>query len=376
MSGDPLDPAVLTSRLPSLLPATAKKLNSAQDGLAALLHTAMAELGFRLIAIDENSHPSPDLNNILPEDWAKNGPGSYAFRYRHDQSSLEFLLKVSKLGNRTLFNAIALEVRGVPHLYRRGFLIRALQDDKTTSLDIATNDFISPSFFPHEIGGAPLVHGFISSNRVTDLMSQFKLKIVSRVLPGLRKEGYVEQSEAASTSERAAAAQPSPDNQPGARPRAENPPYPPDYPGPYPYNIPPENPLSIGRRDLDPIPMNPFSPPSLFPPPGGGDGMFVGPDHPIFGDRRPGGVGGLRGPWGGDGFLPPMGAPPRARFDPVGPGPFPGNGRGRGGPPRFPGRGNTYDPDNDEFMPPVSNPFTPFWAFKYRKLTGFPFTSG
>lgn len=71
-----------------------------------------------------------------------------------------------------------------------------------------------------------------------------------------------------------------------------------------------------------------------------------------------GGVGGYRGqtgPWGGDGFLPAMGAPPGARFDPVGPfgpgtGPnsprFPGAGRGRGFGPGGAG------PDNDEFMPP------------------------
>ena len=88
--------------------------------------------------------------------------------------------------------------------------------------------------------------------------------------------------------------------------------------------------------------------------------MFVGPDHPIFSDRftpgRGGGIGGQgrhEGPWGGDGFLPPMGAPPGARFDPVGPfgqgpgrgGPFGGSG-GPNGPPR------SSDPDNDEFMPP------------------------
>ena len=354
MPGDPLDPVALTSRLPNLLPETARKLSSAQDGLAALLHTAMTELDFRLIAVDENSPSKPHQNNVLPEDWAKHGPANYTFRYKHNQSSLTFLIKVSKLGNRTLCNAIALEVRPRLHLNRGEFLIRMVQDDKAASLDIPTDYFVSPSFFPHEIGGAPLVDGFIAPNRITDLMSQFKLKIVSHILPRLHKDGYVEQSEAASSSERAAAAQPPPDNQPSAHPRAENPPYAPDYPGPYPYNshIPPENPLAIGRGDLDPIPMNPFSPPSLFPPNNrGGDGMFVGPDHPIFSDRRPG-EGGLRGPWGGDGFLPPMGAPPRARFDPVGPGPFPGG--GRGGPPRFPGRGNMYGPDNDEFMPPVS----------------------
>lgn len=227
------------------------------------------------------------------------------------------------------------------------------QDDKPAAFHISTDSFISPSFFPHEIGTAPLVHGFISSNRIADLMSQFKLKIVSHILPALRKEGYVEQSEAASTSERAAGAQQPPENQPGVRPRAENPPYAPDYPGPYPYNTPiPPNPLAIGRSDIDPFPANPFSPPSLFRPNnGGGDGMFVGPDHPLFANRMPRGQGQLDGPWGGDGFLPAMGAPPRARFDPIGPGPFPGG--GRGGLSRFPGRGNMYGPDNDEFGPPA-----------------------
>jgi hypothetical protein len=85
--------------------------------------------------------------------------------------------------------------------------------------------------------------------------------------------------------------------------------------------------------------------------------MFVGPNHPIFGKRGQG-TSPNRGPWGGDGFLPPMGAPPGARFDPVGPGlgPFPGGtGLGpRGGNPRggTPGGGNLHGPDNDDFMPP------------------------
>lgn len=85
----------------------------------------------------------------------------------------------------------------------------------------------------------------------------------------------------------------------------------------------PRNPLEIGRSDLDPLGgrHNPFAPPPLFGPPGGGDGMFVGPNHPMFqdpfGQGRRGGHGmggpGAMGPWGGDGYLPPMGAPPGAR---------------------------------------------------------------
>ncbi|KAG2141115.1 hypothetical protein DEU56DRAFT_941427 [Suillus clintonianus] len=105
-----------------------------------------------------------------------------------------------------------------------------------------------------------------------------------------------------------------------------------------PYHLPaglrPRNPLEIGRRNLDPFGgINPFRPPSLFPG-NGGDGMFVGPDHPIFGIRGDRGdrSHGMRGPWGGDGYLNPS---------------F--NGRPRRGPP---GSGNTRDPDNDEFMPP------------------------
>jgi len=179
-------------------------------------------------------------------------------------------------------------------------------------------------------------------------MDQFKLTVVQKLIPGLRKEGYNESANDSSTS------QPRPGGPPPARPQPVEPPYAPDRSRLY---SPPQNPLEIGRRDLDPFPRNPFAPPPLFGD-HGGDGMFVGPDHPIFGSGMRGQGPGGRGPWGGDGFLPPMGAPRGARFDPVGPGlgPFPGGplpGRGPLGPGRgTPGAGNLRDPDNDEFMPP------------------------
>ncbi|KAJ7699952.1 PI31 proteasome regulator N-terminal-domain-containing protein [Mycena rosella] len=250
MVADALDAAAVIALLPTLLPTSKKTLSSSQDGIAALLHAAMTSLAFRLIAIDESS-PGTSALPALPEEWNKHGPSHYTFRYRHDQSSLEFVVKVSKLGGRTLINAIALE------------------SDKASSLDIPTNDFVSSSFYPHDLSASdamPLVHGFISSNRVADLMSQFKLKIVQKLVPGLRKEGYTEAEDVPTSSTANASATnstPAP-----AQPRQPWQP-PPVFPGETPYQLPPSfgprNPLEIGRRDLDPFPANPFSPPLSSP---------------------------------------------------------------------------------------------------------------
>ncbi|KAF8914052.1 PI31 proteasome regulator N-terminal-domain-containing protein, partial [Gymnopilus junonius] len=278
MTTDILDPSAVLAVLPALLPPSSKSLLSPQDALAALVHAALTLLAFRLIAVDESSASPAPSANILPDGWNKSGPGHYTFKYRHDQSSLEFLIKLSKLGTRTVINAIA------------------LQSDKVATLDVSTDDFTSSSFFPHNLDVSstqPIVHGFISSNRVSDLLSQFKLKVIQKLVPGLQKEGYTEEVETGPASS-SSNAQPFEPRVP--RPRPDNPPEAPDR---YPYAPQsgfPRNPLEIGRSDLDPFPRNPFSPPSLFPP-DSGNGMFVGPEHPIFGIGRginpPG-----RGPWG------------------------------------------------------------------------------
>ncbi|KAI0775984.1 PI31 proteasome regulator N-terminal-domain-containing protein [Trametes elegans] len=330
MPANILDASALLQTLPNVLPEGKKKLGSQQDGITALIHTVFTVLGFRLIGTDESGPANTFDNNVLPENWNQHGPGNYALRYRHEQSSLEFLVKVVKLGGRTLVNSIAIET------------------DKTATLDISTNDFTSPSFFPHDLTASdapPLVHGFISSNRIDDFVSQLKLSTLQKLMPGLRKEGYTEQADT-----NAGPSQPRAPEAPPARPRPEQPPFVPEDVFP---RASPRNPLEIGRRDRDPFPANPFAPPPLFPD-ASGDGMFVGPSHPIFGAGMRGRGPGGQGPWGGDGFLPPLGAPPGARFDPIGPGPLPG-------PPPLPGQGNprrnngpfgAQNPDNDEFMPP------------------------
>lgn len=111
MSKNILDPSALISALQNVLPPTRKRLESPQDGLAALIHTVMVSLGFRLVGVDESSPARSILNSVLPDEWNQHGPGNYTFKYKHEQSSLEFVVKVVKLGSRTLINSIAVEVR-------------------------------------------------------------------------------------------------------------------------------------------------------------------------------------------------------------------------------------------------------------------------
>jgi proteasome inhibitor subunit 1 (PI31) len=345
---DILDPSAVLASLPNLLPPAYKTLKTPHDGIAALLHSAMVAVGFRLVAVDENVPARSILTNVLPDEWNQHGPGNYTLRYKHQQSSLEFLVKVVKLSGRTLVNAIAVEVCISSSTLSKGSLKRvSWKSDKAATLDICTNDFVSPSFYPYDASstnGSPLVHGFISSNRVADLMSQFKMQIIRKLIPSLQKEGYTE----VESSSR----QPPPAATP-ANPHAVEPPRAPQSQQP-PYA--PINPLQIGSRDLNPIiDQHPFAPPGVFG--NNGDGMFVGPNHPIFGGRnRYDGT--EHGPWGGDGYLPPLGAPRGARFDPILPtiGPFSGMGPSFG--PAGRGSGGNLrrfnNPDNDEFLPPGS----------------------
>ena len=111
MAPDLLDPSALTASLSNLLPTNRKKLESQQDAITALVHTAFNALSFRLVAVDDSTPASNNLEGVLPDSWNSHGPGSHTLRYRHEQSSLEFVVKVVKLGSRTLINGIAVEVR-------------------------------------------------------------------------------------------------------------------------------------------------------------------------------------------------------------------------------------------------------------------------
>lgn len=107
---DALDPSAVLSTVKNVLPPAQRILNKPQDGIAVVLHSVMTILGFRLVGLDDSSADTQHEKNVLPEEWTKHSPDSFAFRYRHDQSSLVFLLKIVKLSKRLVIHGIALEV--------------------------------------------------------------------------------------------------------------------------------------------------------------------------------------------------------------------------------------------------------------------------
>jgi hypothetical protein len=262
---------------------------------------------------------------------------------------MEFLIKVSRLGGKTLIFGLG------------------LGDDKTAQFEIKTQDYISEGSLKEGLSQSDLTSSLrnisISTGRMTDLSSLLRVNIIQKLAPGIQKAGYEERTSAIEQPRRHEETRPldrdplRDDRQPPARPypfddplaSAPRRPFPAgDFPPPgfedeHEILRPPRgmpggrNPLAIGERDLYPPGLGPNDPLRMGP--GGGGFDTGGGMHPTFDDPLFGGQG-RRQPYD------PR-APPGARYDPVGPGDGPPN--LRGGPP-FPGGSGGFS----------SNPFGGF----------------
>lgn len=354
-----LSAASLSRIMRSSLPTNSEpSLKNPYDAIALASHAAMLAVGFRLVGLGEDHKIEADSEGAnptpLPSEWNAT-KGSYAFRYKHTQSSMEYLLKVNSMGNKAV-------VMGM-----------GMGDDQTQSFDVRVDDYTSDGNLPcsldlseakEEEAARKLQDVFISVGRLSDLGNLMRLKVMQKLAPGLWKEGYqssteVEESQQSPTrGER----QPAPgreDDRPRRDPLREDRDPPPARP--YPLHDPlaqPGRPMpepmpgfedeyetqrpfrggipgpgipNYGERDLYPQGLGPNDPfrggvgPGLGGPMGGG-GMHPTFDDPLFAGR---------GQRGGDGYDPR--APPGARYDdPFGPGMGMG---GRGGHPRGAGMG-------------------------------------
>lgn len=336
----------------SLPKAADSKLNNAYEAVALAAHAGMIAVGFRLVGLGEDdridAHADAENPEPLPTAW--NAHNSYAFRYKHSQSALEYIVKVNRLGGKAVVFGIG------------------MGDDKTANFDVTVKDYISESSLPvspstdgsNDDLAKKLQDVFISEGRLSDFGALLKLSIIQKLAPGLSKAGY----EASSTQDNRDAnpgrdqpqrgegadnprrppeepepARPYPFVDPLAQPRQPGRPLPEPIPGfedEYEINRPPRgplggnrNPMGMGHNDLYPPGLGPHDPlrPHLgggLPFPGGmGGGMHPTFDDPLFGGQ------------GGQGGYDPM-APPGSRYDPVGPGGAPRDNRGGT---RFPGAG-------------------------------------
>ncbi|KAL0638366.1 hypothetical protein Q9L58_002672 [Maublancomyces gigas] len=336
MAAIPFSAPTVLRNIDASLPAAAAaaaaddspQLKTPHDAIAIFVHACMLSVGFRLIGLSEDDRLTTPIEGSspqpLPASWNAT-PGAYGFRYAHAQSSLQYLLKVNRLGGKTVIMALG------------------LGDDKTASFDVVTRDFLSESFFPYTLHTAPtsttttaqpLENAFISASRITDLATLFKINIVQKLIPGLSKPGY--------TEDPPAPASPPPQRHPAPNPYADplrsappRNPYgdplryppprrplvpgadrPPGFDDDYEVLVPPHgggyggrHPLSIGADDLGPPRLGPGGAPFF-------GGMHPTGDHPMFGGRGEG-----------------SGAQPGMRYDPVGPGDVPRGGlRGPRGP--------------------------------------------
>lgn len=320
------------------------QLKSAYDAVALVSHATMISVGFRLVGLGEDhrieAESTPDQPQPLPQEWNAQAP-NYAFRYKHSQSSMEYLIKVNRMGNKAVIMGMG------------------MGDDRTYTFDARLVDYISESNLPstpvspdasEDQASETLRNIFISVGRLSDLASLLRINIIQKLTPGLHKEGYEESSAqtSSSSSQRGPSNRSEPerpqrdplreDYNPPARPHPFNDPLaaaprrphpsgdflPPDFEDPYDMTRPPR-PMggvggfgNIGERDLYPAGLGPNDPirGGIGPGFGGGGGM-----HPTFDDPLFQGQGGHRG-----GYDPQ--APPGSRYDPVGPGGAP---RGSGG---------------------------------------------
>ena len=304
----------------SLSKDSSPHLKTPYDALALLSHTCMVAVGFRLVGLGEDHKIPAEADRHaaqpLPSEWNASS-SNYAFRYAHSQSSMEYLIQVSRLGSKVIINGLA------------------VGDEKVHSLDLPVKDFVSESSFPYtlpsqtdnEENAESIRHLFISAGRMTDAGSLLKLQIIQKLAPGLHKEGYEDSAHAASQNAderdsrdsltpRPGNAQRDPpprdplrdDRQPPAQPHPFQDPLaaesrrhfpqgdfpPPGFEDEYDITRPPGRggigegrPLNIGERDLYPPGLGPNDPfrggGGLGP--GGGGGMHPTFDDPLFGER-------------------------------------------------------------------------------------------
>jgi hypothetical protein len=157
MASDPLSVENILKHMAEALPTHAKDdtnsdLSSSYEAIALFAHACMTAVGFRLLGFGENqkigelhypaiqaaqAYTFTELEcqrlapRLLPQ-W-NSSFGSHTFLYAHSQSSMQYVIKVDRLGGKA-------EIRGI-----------GLGDEKISRFEITAKDYVSSSALPLRI---------------------------------------------------------------------------------------------------------------------------------------------------------------------------------------------------------------------------------
>ncbi|TVY23479.1 hypothetical protein LHYA1_G007115 [Lachnellula hyalina] len=356
MANNPLSTDSILKYMADALPTHAKDatdsdISSSYEAIALFSHACMVAVGFRLLGFGEDQKIEAECERLSPRLSTKwnSSFGSHSFLYAHSQSSMQYVVKVDRLGGKA-------EIRGI-----------GLGDERISRFEITAKDYISSAALPLRIK----INQDGEEDR-SDLEAKLKEVFISPSrIQGLHKEGYEESANASSAE--ASRVREEREQGHGRRPPPPDPMADPEPARPYPFQdplaadprrplpqgdfpppgfddeydmnrplrgmVPPvpgaRSPFGIGHDDLHPLGLGPNDPlRGSFVPGGGfggggGGGMHPTFDDPLFGgaNGRGRGQGGPQNPFG-------------ARYDPLGPGDVPRGGLGGRPPNPFGGFGN------------------------------------
>lgn len=140
MANNPLGVESILKYMADALPAHAKgdtnsDISSSYEAIALFAHACMTAVGYRLLGFGEGQKMESECQRLAPRLSMKwnSAFGSHAFLYAHSQSSMEYVVKVDRLGGKA-------EIRGI-----------GLGDERIARFEITAKDYVSSAALPLRI---------------------------------------------------------------------------------------------------------------------------------------------------------------------------------------------------------------------------------
>ena len=140
MANNPLSTESILKHMADALPTHAREdtnsdLSSSYEAIALFAHACMTAVGFRFLGFGEGQKMEEECQRLaprLPTKW-NSSFGSHAFLYAHSQSSMQYVVKVDRLGGKA-------EVRGI-----------GLGDERISRFEVTAKDYVSSAALPLRI---------------------------------------------------------------------------------------------------------------------------------------------------------------------------------------------------------------------------------